>query len=198
MSLIVDHCYLIVRSAAADGGPSLQGTWTSTPLHNGWYDLLRTSDGERVVAWRANAAGAEVLFAVFGRLATLQAIAAASTLGAPATTAWTAAVGGNATARAVMRRWPIYVITGSIRLPTGLPSAGTSALSAVTNQPVRLFPEGGTLPALPITFPVRYDATGAQVGTDGAATVRVDSISQPAMRFTLAGFPFDTTLQNEA
>jgi hypothetical protein len=200
MTLIADHCYLCVQDFDGTGAPTVPGGWTARTEHNGWYTITRTSDGERLLAWRANtnAAGTRALYALFGRLATLQLVQAAEPLCFPATSTWTAAVGGNATAIAVMRRWPIYVMTGSVRMPSGTPSAGTTALVAVTNQPTRLFPEGGTLPALPITFPVRYDATGAQVGTDGAATVRVNSISQPAMVFSLAGFPFESILPNEA
>jgi hypothetical protein len=199
MTLIADHCFLCVRDFDSSNGPVLPAGWTLRTEHNGWYSLQRTSDGERMLAWRANtnAAGTRALYALFAKLSILQAIQGIEPLCFPATATWTLAVGGNATAIAVMRRWPIYVMTGSIRLPTGAPTAGTTALVAVTNQATRLFPEGGALPALPISFPVRYDASGAQVGTDGAAAVRVDSISQPAMSFTLAGFPFDTTLTSE-
>ena len=198
MTLIADHCYLCVRDPDGTGGPTLPAGWTLRAEHNSWYSLQRTSDGERLMAWRANTLGAQVLYAAFAKLTILQGLQALDpTRCAPAQTVWTAALGNNATAITVMRRWPIYEITGSVRLPSGLPSAGTTALVAVTNQAVRLFPEGGTLPALPITFPIRYDTTGAQVGTDGAAAVRVDSISQPAMVFSIAGYPFDTQLRNE-
>lgn len=192
MSFVVDHGYLSVRDPLANGGPSLPGGTLASPEHNGWYSLLRPSTGDRGAAWRANtdASGTRVGYVLFGPKAALDAFAATEPLTWPIVELLALVNGGDATARAVARRWPVWRITGSVRDANG-------TLQPVTSTVVRLFYEGGTLPTFGTAFPWRFDVTGAIVGTDGAARVRVDSLVSPAMEATLSGYMLNSVAENE-
>jgi hypothetical protein len=190
MNTTLTNGYLCVRTIDGNGAPVIGGSWAVTSQNNGWYTAENTALDAFVALWRANTVGAEALFALFGPQATLQAIAAVEPRCAPARELWASALGGNATAQGVMRRWPIWRITGSVRNRAG-------SLVAVTDTPVVLFPEGMTLPTIGTAFPWRFSASGSIVGTDGAARVRVNSISRPALLHTLGGYQCHTIAEDE-
>ncbi len=196
MALNLSHAYLIVRDIAANGGPVVASGWTTIAEAGGWYVSRRDSDGMRVLAWRANtnAAATRALYMLFGPTSLLDPVAASEPLCWAAGQAWTLTLGGDASAIAVMRRWPWWRINGFVRQTE---HDGLSTALAVTAAVVRFFGEGGTLPTIGTAFPWRFDATGAIVGTDAAAAVRVNSITGPAFGASLAGFTLDSVAESE-
>lgn len=198
--LDVDHCYLCVRDQNADQSPVLSDiaaeSFSVLREHGGWFTVTRNVTGRRFLAWRANtnAAGTRALFAIFAPLVVLQKLAAVEPLCAPARTVWTLAQGGNATAIAIVRRWPVWRWSGSARHPV------TDTLTAVNNVVTRLIFEGQTLPAPPLPSsgaPWRFAESGAIVGTDGASEYRVTSLVRPAFRATMGEHLLDTKLEDE-
>jgi hypothetical protein len=194
--LDASRCYLCVRDQAADLSPVMPAGWTAQREAGGWYTLHRSSDGLRIFAWRANtnAAGTRALYALFAPLAVLEAVAAVEPLCAPARELWASAVGGNATAIAVVRRWPTWRFTGSERI-------GGSLVPVIDVVRRVLLADGQTMPAPPMptdAAPWRFDATGAIVGTDIASQYRITSIARPALDATFWGFALEAIAEDEA
>lgn len=196
MRWMLDRCFLAVRDQATDQSPILPDGWTVRPEAGGFFVLRRNSDNVRILAWRANtdAAGTRGLYAVWGPIAVLNAIAAVEPLCMPARELWDAAQGGNATAIAVARRWPVWRWSGSERDPV------SGSLVAVSNVVRRLIFEGQTMPTSGTAFPWRFSETGTIVGTDAEAKYRVSgpiSSLRPALHMTIGGFLLHTTLEDE-
>jgi len=194
------HCMLIVLNLARHdyGGalglgaelPTIDSADSVVPQGDGWVEAHRA--GARLLLWRANSFAGRGLFAAFGPRAVLDALRALEPLCGPASVLVTAAVGGNANAQTVLRRWPTWRVTGfRRRIADGaVPSAGPSVV-AITNEVVRLFPDGGQTPAFPLPTagsPWRFSAAGAIVGTDGAAAIRVNSIDGISIDLGIGGF----------
>ena len=183
------HADVCVRALDGDELPVMPGAWTVERLPDSdWHDC-RSADGQTIVsAWRANSLGAEALYMLFGPQATLDAFAAIEPRCMPARELWALAVGGNATAIAVARRWPTWRFSGAERVQGVLqPFTGVA----------RLIFEGQALPTIATAFPWRFDAAGNVVGTDGAAQYRVNSITRPAMLPTIAGYACHTVAEDE-
>lgn len=191
LPIVVERIYVGTRDLDATGCPVVGGTWSCQLEADGWSSLIRGSDGERLLAWRANSVGARGLFALFGRIATLEAVAAVEPSFAPAQELWAAALAGNTTARAVVRRWPIFRMDGQIRAELG------DTATPVTNQVRRFFGEGGQCPAWGTAFPWRFGPDGSVVATDAEAITRVTAITRPAFDRTMAGWPFAGALEAE-
>jgi hypothetical protein len=196
MTLDVERCYLCVRDQTADLAPVLPNGWTAQREHGGWYTIRRDSDGLRILAWRANtnAAGTRALYALFAPLAVLEAVAAIEPLCAPAREFWAAAAGGNATAIAVVRRWPIWRFSGSER------DTVSGALVPVVDVVRRVIFEAQTMPAPPMPTagaPWRFGADGAIVGTDGASQYVITAITRPALDTTVASYALHVVAEDE-
>jgi hypothetical protein len=198
--LDASRCYLCVRDQAADLAPVMPAGWTARREASGWYTITRSSDGLRILAWRANtnAAGTRALYALFAPLAVLEAVAAVEPLCAPARELWASALLGNAAAIAVVRRWPSWRFTGGERAS----ARSGGQLVAVTDVVRRvLFVDGQTMPAPPMPTPAapwRFDATGAFVGTDLASQIRIDSITRPALDASIASYVLNAVAEDEA
>lgn len=189
MPLSLGHAYLAVRDVASGGGPEVGAGWTVQPESDSWYVLRRTSDDLRIAAWRANSSNGRALWAVWGPQSFLTALAAAEAQCMPAREAWERR--NEAAVRVWLRRWPVWRVTGQIRLVDG-------SLAAITDLARRLIPEGGTLPD-PTTqaLPWLLRADGTLTAVQAEAVIRVTAISRPAFLATLAGFDLHTIAEDE-
>jgi hypothetical protein len=207
MTITIPNAFVAARDFEADatgapggaiaksvgGAPILPAGWVAQAEGNGFYTCTRTSDGVRVLAWRANIlpSGTQALYAVWGPRTLLDALADAM----PAIELWTLAQGGNATAIAVVRRWPFWRCSGTERLQTVsdplVPFSGVRRL---------FFTDGQLTPAPPLPTPGapwRFGFDGAQLGADANTRLRITAIDRPALGLTLAGFPLDAALETE-
>jgi len=197
MTVDIDHCYLCLRDQDASQGPVMPAGFTARRESGGWYTIMRDSTGSPVgAAWRANtnAAGTRGLYAVFGPLSILNALAAIEPLCMPARELLALVIAGNAPAIAVARRWPTWRFSGSER------DIVSGSLVAVSTVVRRLIFDGQTLPAPPLPStgsPWRFSSTGAIVATDAACRYRVTSLVRPALDTTLAGYTLHTVAEDE-
>lgn len=192
----LSHGYACVRSLDGNGLPTMPGApgaWIPKFEHNGWVSIL-SADGETLLAaWRANAIGAEALYALFGPKSVLNNFAASDPRCMPAAELWSLAQGGNATAISVVRRWPTWRFSGFERDRDGNAQTVTSGYR-------RLIYEGQSMPAPGTAFPWRFAADGTIVGTDAAAKYRVNgpiASIRPAFSYTLGGYALNTVLEDE-
>lgn len=193
MSLDVSHAYLCVRDLDAEGCPVLPDTWSCTVEDAGWFTVTRTSDGLRILAWRASQVGSRALFALFGPRSILDAVAAVEPACMPAAEAWARRT--EPAIRAWLRYWPVWRIDGHVRDADGVAQPVSTAV-------VRLVPSGVQIPDPSVTpLPWLLDASGAVVATQAAAVVRVAAIYRPAMdqsmRDQLAGWELAATCEGE-
>jgi hypothetical protein len=209
MAIDLGHCMLVVLNLARRdyGGaiglgpelPVIDAAELVTPQGDGWIEATR--GGARLLLWRANSFAGRGLFAAFGPRDVLDAFRLAEPLCGPASALVTAAIAGNANAQTVLRRWSVWRVSGFARRVAlgALPSAGPSVVP-ITNEVVRLFPEGGQTPAFPLPTagaPWRFSAAGAIVGTDGAAALRVNSVDGITLDVGIGGFDFPTIFVDE-
>jgi len=185
--MTLSNAYLAVLPENVNG-PVLDG-WTTHAQSGGWYTLTRDVDRVVLAAWRANTSGAEGLYALFGPLDVLEALAAIELRCMPAREAWRRRT--EPAVRAWLRRWRHWRIDGQVRDVEGVAQDVTAARA-------ELIPEGAQLPdpttdALP--WLIRADGTVTTVLAE--AQVRVTAIHRPALAGTLAGMGLDTRLENE-
>ena len=186
----VGRAYLCVRDLdPSSGGLVLPAAWQVTPQDAGWYTLTRESDGLTVAAWRANSAGTRALFALFGPIALLGAVAAVEPACMPAREAW--ARRAEPAVRVWLRRWLHWRIDGQVR-------DGAGVAQPVTAQVVQLVPESAAIPDPPTTpLPWLLRADGTVTTVAAQAQVRVTAIHRPAMGHTLAGFALHSVCEDE-
>jgi len=126
--LTLAHAYLYVGDVDTDpDSPGYLGRvvpvdWHSEYQDARWYAIFHPS-GDRLAAWRANAVGAEGLFAIWGPQSRLDTIAAGETRCMPGREAW--ARKGEASVRAFLRYWPEWRFDGFVRDSEGSPVAAT-------------------------------------------------------------------------
>lgn len=201
--LALGHAYLAVRSVVSGqssdpeaagydpeaGAPVLPDGWTATPQAGQWFTLTRSSDGLTIAAWKASSVASEALFALFGPQAFLDAVAATEPRMAPARELW--ANRADPTVRAYLRYWPVWRCTGFEHDAEGNPVAITDAVRRLVPSGVRIpDPQSDPLPWL-------LRANGTLTGFQSEASIRVDSITRPALNATLAGFSLHTTAEDE-
>jgi hypothetical protein len=110
----------------------------------------------------------------------------------PGKVVWQAAVAGNVTARAAMRHWCDWHVTGFVADGLG----GSIAI----NGPVRIFPRDSGM-RLPTTVtnsdpgPWHFAADGTEVAhLDADEVLHVTAFNRPALLQTIAGFDDDAAV----
>ena len=164
---LLAHAYIAIRDLHEDGGPAAPWAWARSVQGSTGWTMIEHPSGALLAALRINAIGARGLFALFGPVDILEAIAAGNQEVMPARELWRRRA--ETQARKAVRAWRTWIVDDS-----------DHPFEKVRRT---LIGEGEILPATPPTVLAPW-------GT-------VTKLYRPALDHTLAGHALHQTLEDE-
>ncbi len=185
---------IVGGQVAVSGHPSVPSTWDLASVDGGWVRAI-TPGGVVLHMLRMNTSQIDPADGVWlvvqrepGGTAKLAALAAAgsNTAAGSMLDAWLAARAGNATARAVLRHWPDWKVSGFESDGVG----GSVAFTGVRRVLAR--DSGNRIPASVLSGvggPWHFDSQGDEVAhIDSTEALHVTAFHRPGLLQTMAGY----------
>lgn len=175
---------LIVRNLDdSDGGPSIPESWSKIEEDNSWWSVYG-ADKTLYSIYKANenASGTKGLFLILSEnIEKLRRIAQVSDDAFSLKQAWSA-IGSNNRALSILRRWPVYRVSGMERGEDGSVFSFTAKTKRLIHNMSDTLPNPRNTP-LPWNLNER-----ASIVTAANAKIRIESILYPSIDVTMAGY----------